>query len=92
MIKTVKGNLLEQDVQALVNTVNCVGVMGRGIALQFKNAFPENYSFYHEACKNKTVSPGKVLVFDGKIFCLIPSILSISQQNSTGERRANFRT
>ena len=64
MIKTVKGNLLEEDVQALVNTVNCVGVMGRGIALQFKNAFPENYSFYHEACKNKTVSPGKVLVFE----------------------------
>ena len=41
MIEYKKGDILREDVEALVNTVNCVGIMGRGIALQFKNAFPE---------------------------------------------------
>ena len=43
MIHHVKGNLLESDADALVNTVNCVGVMGKGIALQFKKKFPKNF-------------------------------------------------
>ncbi len=43
MTEIAKGNLLEADVEALVNTVNCVGFMGKGIALQFKQAFPENF-------------------------------------------------
>ena len=43
MIKFTQGNLLEADVDALVNTVNAVGVMGKGIALMFKEAFPENF-------------------------------------------------
>ena len=43
MIKYIKGNLLESDAEALVNTVNTVGVMGKGIALQFKNQYPVNY-------------------------------------------------
>lgn len=51
MIKYVQGNLLEADVDALVNAVNCVGVMGKGIALQFKQAFPSNYKEYEKACK-----------------------------------------
>ncbi|MBD3175699.1 MAG: Appr-1-p processing protein, partial [Armatimonadia bacterium] len=42
MVREVIGNLLEADAEALVNTVNCVGHMGKGIALQFKQAFPEN--------------------------------------------------
>ena len=46
-----KGNLLEADVDALVNTVNTKGVMGKGIALQFKRAFPDNYKAYRAACK-----------------------------------------
>lgn len=47
MISFVKGNLLESTAQALVNTVNTVGVMGKGIALQFKEAYPNNYILYH---------------------------------------------
>ena len=58
-----KGNLLEADVEAVVNTVNCVGFMGRGIAAQFKRAFPENFRAYEAACKRKEVVPGKMLVF-----------------------------
>lgn len=62
MIKYVEGNLLESDAQALVNTVNTVGVMGKGIALQFKNAFPVNYKIYRKACDNEELSVGKLLI------------------------------
>lgn len=58
----VKGNLLEANVQALVNTVNTVGVMGKGIALQFKEMFPNNFKIYQAACKAKTLETGKLLV------------------------------
>jgi O-acetyl-ADP-ribose deacetylase (regulator of RNase III) len=59
------GDLLKQDdVDAIVNTVNCVGVMGKGIALQFKNKWPDNYSAYKAACDAKQVRPGKMHVFD----------------------------
>ena len=51
MIIESHGNLLEADVEALVNTVNCVGFMGKGIALQFKQAFPENLDAYQRACQ-----------------------------------------
>ncbi|MCU7493661.1 MAG: macro domain-containing protein [Ignavibacteria bacterium] len=61
-MKFVTGNLLEAKTQALVNTVNTVGVMGKGIALQFKEAFPENFRIYAEACKKKELVPGKLLV------------------------------
>lgn len=63
MIKFTKGNILESDAQALVNTVNTVGVMGKGIALQFKRAFPNNYKAYSKACKNDLVDIGKLFVF-----------------------------
>lgn len=62
MIKYVKGNILHSEAEALVNTVNTVGVMGKGIALQFKNQFPHNYKVYHEACKNKAFSVGQLLI------------------------------
>ncbi|HVU89221.1 MAG TPA: macro domain-containing protein [Gemmataceae bacterium] len=62
MIEFVSGNLLEADAEALVNTVNCVGVMGKGIALQFKQAFPENTRAYERACRRKELQPGKMLV------------------------------
>jgi len=63
------GDLLKSDVQAIVNTVNCVGVMGRGIALQFKRQFPDNFKLYEKACKNNEVTPGKMLVFStGHLF------------------------
>ncbi len=59
------GDLLKQDdVDAIVNTVNCVGVMGKGIALQFRNRWPENFRAYEAACKAKQVSPGHMFVFD----------------------------
>lgn len=58
----IKGNLLEAQTQALVNTVNTVGVMGKGIALQFKEAFPVNFKLYASACKKKELNPGKLLV------------------------------
>ena len=61
MITYVKGNLLESPAVALVNTVNTVGVMGKGFALQFKKAFPQNFEVYREACKNKELAIGKIL-------------------------------
>jgi O-acetyl-ADP-ribose deacetylase (regulator of RNase III) len=64
MITIKQGNILKQEVEALVNTVNCVGVMGRGVALQFKQAFPENYKLYKDACKKGEVKPGRMFVFD----------------------------
>lgn len=62
MIRYTKGNLLNSKAQALVNTVNTVGVMGKGIALQFKEAYPENYRRYKEVCKAGELEPGKLLV------------------------------
>lgn len=64
MIEYKRGDILREDTEALVNTVNCVGVMGRGIALQFKNSFPENFKAYAEACKNDDVQPGRMFVFE----------------------------
>jgi O-acetyl-ADP-ribose deacetylase (regulator of RNase III)/uncharacterized protein YwgA len=61
MIKIVTGNLLDAKVQALVNTVNTVGIMGKGIALQFSEAFHNNYKVYKEACRNKTFKIGTLL-------------------------------
>ncbi len=63
MIEHMTGDILTADAEALVNTVNCVGIMGRGIALQFKHAFPENFAAYARACKEGAVEPGKMFVF-----------------------------
>lgn len=62
MIEEVSGNLLEADVDALVNTVNTVGIMGKGIALQFRMAFPQNYEAYKQACAQGRVQPGQMFV------------------------------
>ncbi len=64
MIRFRTGDILAEDAEALVNTVNCVGVMGRGIALQFKNAYPENFHAYAEACKRGEVRPGHMFVHE----------------------------
>ena len=64
MIEITKGNLLEANAEALVNTVNCVGFMGKGIALQFKQAFPANFKAYEAACRADEVIPGRMLVYD----------------------------
>ena len=63
MIRYTTGNILDAEAEALVNTVNCVGIMGRGIALQFKNAFPQNFKAYEAACVRKAVEPGRMIVF-----------------------------
>lgn len=62
MIKFVEGNLLEARAEALVNTVNTVGVMGKGIALMFKERFDDNFRKYAAACKAKQVVTGKMFV------------------------------
>uniref|UniRef100_UPI001F1AEA53 type II toxin-antitoxin system antitoxin DNA ADP-ribosyl glycohydrolase DarG n=1 Tax=Vibrio anguillarum TaxID=55601 RepID=UPI001F1AEA53 len=64
MIEITRGDILRADAEAIVNTVNCVGVMGRGIALQFKKAWPENFKVYAAACKSKDVQPGKMFIFE----------------------------
>ena len=64
MIEYKTGDIFVEDVEALVSSVNCVGVMGRGIALQFKNTFHENFKAYSEACKHDEVRPGRMFVFE----------------------------
>ncbi|MGJ5180352.1 type II toxin-antitoxin system antitoxin DNA ADP-ribosyl glycohydrolase DarG [Bradyrhizobium oligotrophicum] len=64
MIEFRTGDIFSADVEALVNTVNCVGIMGRGIALQFKNAFPENFKAYEAACARELVQPGRMFVHE----------------------------
>ena len=60
--------MFDDPAEALVNTVNCEGVMGRGIALQFKRRFPKNYEAYAKACKRGEVVPGRVFVFETGAF------------------------
>ena len=62
MIEYKNGDILREDVEAIVNTVNCVGIMGRGLALQFKNKFTQNFKEYQLACTNKEVQLGKMFV------------------------------
>ena len=62
MITFRQGNLLEADVDAVVNTVNTVGIMGKGIALMFKEQFPGNFAAYEKACKNDEVRLGRMFV------------------------------
>ena len=67
MFTEATGNMLEAEVDALVNTVNTVGVMGKGIALQFKNAFPDNYEAYRRACEDEAVRLGEMFVFETRV-------------------------
>lgn len=62
MIRFTQGNLLDAEVEALVNTVNTVGIMGKGIALMFKEKFPENFRAYAAACKRNEVRVGRIFV------------------------------
>jgi O-acetyl-ADP-ribose deacetylase (regulator of RNase III) len=64
MIILSHGNLFTSEAEALVNSVNCEGFMGKGIALQFKKAFPANFAAYQRACKRGEVQPGKMFVFE----------------------------
>lgn len=62
MISLQRGNLLESGADAIVNTVNCVGVMGKGIALQFRQAWPENFREYRKACEHGEVRLGRMFI------------------------------
>jgi O-acetyl-ADP-ribose deacetylase (regulator of RNase III) len=64
MIELAQGDLLDARTEALVNAVNSVGVMGKGIALQFKATFPEMFQSYAKACREGNVAPGRMHVFD----------------------------
>ena len=64
MIKFATGDILKANTECLVNTVNCVGIMGRGIALQFKKTYPDNFKSYQAACKRQEVLPGQMFVYD----------------------------
>ena len=64
MMEFKTGDMFNEDAEALVNSVNCVGVMGRGIALQFKNMYPANFEAYAAACKREEVRPGRMFVFE----------------------------
>lgn len=64
VIEFKSGDILKTDAEALVNTVNCVGIMGRGIALQFKSAFPANFKAYAAACVRHEVQPGRMFVYE----------------------------
>lgn len=63
MIKYITGNILNANAEALVNPVNCVGVMGKGLALQFKREYPKNFDAYKSACDRKKVKLGKMFVY-----------------------------
>ncbi len=63
-------NILKADTEAIVNTVNCVGVMGKGLALQFKKAYPEMFLEYQQACKSGECAIGKVWIWE------IPSLIN----------------
>lgn len=64
MIRFMQGDMLDAETEALVNTVNCVGIMGRGIALHFKNKFPDNFKAYAGACDRQEVQPGRMFVYE----------------------------
>ena len=64
MIEYKTGDILAEDAEALVNPVKCVGVMGRGLALQFKKAWPENFKAHAAACRLGEVRPGRMFVFE----------------------------
>jgi O-acetyl-ADP-ribose deacetylase (regulator of RNase III) len=66
MIEFKSGEILLEDAEALVNTVNTVGIMGRGVALRFKEAFPENFRAYQAACRRHEIQPGRMFVFETK--------------------------
>ena len=64
MVTYTTGDILSSDTEAIINTVNCKGVMGAGLALQFKKKYPQNYQSYKKACKKNTVKIGQMYVYE----------------------------
>ena len=88
MIEIVRGNILEADAEAIVNTVNCVGFMGKGIALQFKQAHPDNFDAYRQAIASsrllpKLLSPYGCEPCDARLMLFVPLV-----KKEAGVRRA----
>ena len=83
MIVFKNGNLFDSECQTLVNTVNCYGVMGKGIALQFKQRYPDMFNEYKLACKNFELSSGgDIWIYDyvdmykpKKILCFATKVM-----------------
>ncbi len=91
MIELRRGDILAADAEAFVNTVNCVGVMGRGIALQFRRAFPENYEAYAAACKRGDLQLGRIFVYPTKRLCNPRFILNFpTKQHWRGASRLGY--
>lgn len=85
------GDLLEQKVDAIVNTVNTVGVMGKGVALQFKRRWPENFRAYERACKAHEVRVGKMFIFDTGGLLLPKYIINFpTKEHWRGNSRIEF--
>ena len=68
------GDMFSEPTEAIVNTVNCVGVMGKGVALEFKRRWPANYRAYKRLCDEKNLAPGKVFVFENRAPLKIPFV------------------
>lgn len=91
MIETIQGDILKAEAEALVNTVNCVGVMGRGIALQFKKAFPENFKEYKTVCDRKELKPGKLFIYSTNRFYNPKYIINFpTKQHWKGKSRMEY--
>jgi hypothetical protein len=95
-----EGNLLDADADALINTVNTVGVMGKGIALQFKQAYPGNFQAYEAACRHGEVRLGKMFTYEtgllGDQGTLARQVTAQRPQGgpsrpTAGHRRARYR-
>ncbi len=59
--------MFDEPTEAVVNTVNCVGVMGKGVALEFKRRWPDNFKAYKRMCDEKKLAPGRMFIFDNNL-------------------------
>ena len=66
MIKVLKNNLFSIDADIKINTVNCVGVMGKGIALEFKKRYPDMFKEYVKVCNSNNISPSNPFVYEAQ--------------------------
>lgn len=90
MIHYITGNLLESSAQALVNTVNTEGVMGKGIALQFKKQFPQNFKLYAKACKEGVVTVGKMFVTEEETLLQGGKVIINSPTKTTWKKPSEY--
>ncbi|MDO9425154.1 MAG: macro domain-containing protein [Methylobacter sp.] len=91
-IINMQGDLLKQhDVDAIVNTVNCVGVMGKGIALQFKKKWPTNFKAYADACKTSQVKPGQMFIYHAGVLATPKYVINFpTKDHWRGKSRIEF--